>query len=144
MLSFKIHPQLLKDCFHLGQLNGQELLLLNNSLIPWFIILPITQETELYKLEISERQKLDKNIHLLSEFISNHYNPDKLNVASIGNMVPQMHMHVIGRFESDPYWPGVVWGRDESRCSSNGEILELVKTLQLSMPKQIFVVNSFQ
>lgn len=51
---------------------------------------------------------------------------DKVNIAAIGNMVPQFHFHVIGRWKTDPYWPGVVWGRVEPGCVyGDGEVLEL-------------------
>ncbi|MCB1586370.1 MAG: HIT domain-containing protein, partial [Xanthomonadales bacterium] len=103
MTTITINPKLKADTFELGQLNEQTLLLMNNSLVPWFIILPNTQETELFKLDKAERAKLDKNIDLLSGLLVNHFKTDKLNIATIGNIVSQMHVHIIGRSVDDAF-----------------------------------------
>ncbi|MDM5147485.1 HIT family protein [Candidatus Persebacteraceae bacterium Df01] len=132
MKTVEIDPRLKEDTIQLGIINGQALLLMNNSLVPWFIVLPNTSETELYKLSDSERRVLEKNINILSEFILNNFFVEKLNVASIGNMVSQMHIHIVGRHKNDLCWPGVVWGQTDRKAYKE---LELTYILTLIVQK---------
>ena len=129
MTTITINSKLKADTFELGQLNGQTLLLMKNSLVPWFIVLPNTHETELFKLDKSERAKLDKNIDLLSGFLVNHFKTDKLNIATIGNIVSQMHVHIIGRCVDDPFWPGVVWGQAKKTEYKKEEVERMIQLL---------------
>jgi diadenosine tetraphosphate (Ap4A) HIT family hydrolase len=57
----------------------------------------------------------NRNHHQSWHFIGDHYRPDKINIGMLGNQVPQLHVHVIGRFESDPAWPGGVWSCEEKQ-----------------------------
>ena len=122
MTTVEIDARLKEDTIHLGFINGQALLLMNNSLVPWFIVLPNTSEIELYNLPESERSVLEKNINLLSEFILTNFDVEKLNVATIGNLVSQMHVHIVGRHKNDFCWPGVVWGRTDRRAYKELEL----------------------
>lgn len=79
-------------------------------MFPWFVLVPHTAETELYRLSPEQQQQLLKLINIMSQFIQTHFDVDKLNIASIGNVVSQMHIHIVGRSKKDPCWPGVVWG----------------------------------
>ena len=132
MKTVDLDARLKNDTIQLGFLNGQALLLMNNSLLPWFILIPNTSETELYNLPESERRLLENNIDLLSEFVLNHFDVDKLNVASIGNVVSQMHVHIVGRNKTDFCWPGVVWGRPERQAY---EELEIAGIMDLAVEK---------
>jgi diadenosine tetraphosphate (Ap4A) HIT family hydrolase len=132
MKTIEIDARLKEDTIQLGFLNGQTLLLMNNSLAPWFIVLPNTSEKELFKLPESERRVLEKNINILSEFIVNNFDVEKLNVATIGNVVSQMHIHVVGRHRNDFCWPGVVWGRTDKVAYGD---LELTSILTLAVNK---------
>jgi diadenosine tetraphosphate (Ap4A) HIT family hydrolase len=95
-----IHPQLLADCHHLGR----------NSLVPWFILVPDTAETDLLDLPPTERAAVMEDCAAVSGFIKQVLGFPKVNVAGLGNVVPQMHLHVIGRREGDACWPQPVWG----------------------------------
>lgn len=111
-MTFQLDPRLQNDCYQLAESDNSYCLLLNNSYFPWLIIVPKTEQTELYLLPEKQQQQLQKEINLISEFVNTHFICDKLNVASIGNIVKQMHIHIIARTEADPCWPGVVWGTD--------------------------------
>ena len=109
-MTFQLHEQLAADCHTLGH-SGSTLLLLNrNALYPWFILVPESNETEFYRLDPNQQSELLALINQLSGFIEHHFAVDKLNIAAIGNVVSQLHIHVIGRNRTDPTWPGVVWG----------------------------------
>ena len=113
MNDFVLDKKLADDTFELGRLNGQLLLLMNNSLVPWFILVPMTAKTEICELDEADQAILYRNIDLLSQHILRQFDASKINVAAIGNVVKQLHVHVIGRNENDYCWPDVVWGRQE-------------------------------
>ncbi len=118
-----LHPQLAKDCLQLGRFPLCRLLLMNDRNFPWFILVPDRDEIrEIYQLEADDRARLLRESCLLSEFLMAEFNGDKLNVAALGNQVPQLHLHHIVRFESDPAWPGPVWGRVEPVAYDGGAI----------------------
>jgi diadenosine tetraphosphate (Ap4A) HIT family hydrolase len=115
MSNFKLDPRLKKDCIVLGKLNGINLLLMNNALVPWFILVPETKKIEIYELGQDEQDSLYKTISEQSLFIKSTYSIEKLNVAAIGNIVRQLHIHVVGRQKGDYCWPNVVWGTKEKQ-----------------------------
>ncbi len=110
---FELDPVLEKDCIIIGELDDCLLLLMNNSLVPWFIFVPMVEATELFELSDEHHRSMSKNINQLSQFILNKFNSTKINIAAIGNVVNQLHIHVIGRHPNDYCWPNVVWGRPE-------------------------------
>lgn len=105
-----IHPQLLADCHHLGSLPHCEVLLNRNAGLHWFILVPRTQLQDVLDLEAQERNAVLGECAALSAFIKQVLGYSKVNVAGLGNVVPDMHLHVIGRAEDDPAWPRPVWG----------------------------------
>ena len=112
MTEFSIDERLLNDCHVLAETDGLSFLLHGNAEVAWFVIVPHVDQTEFYQLDVDLQHRLCKQIELLSRFIKLNFISDKINVATIGNVVSQMHIHVIGRREDDLYWPDVVWGRD--------------------------------
>ncbi len=107
----QIHPQLQQDCHPLGRLDTCTLLLHKNALVPWFILLPPGEQRELYQMEPALQQQVHGEINRLAAFVENYFHTDKLNIATIGNIVPQLHIHIIGRFHDDFCWPAPVWGQ---------------------------------
>lgn len=130
-MTFQLDPRLKKDCYQLAESEHSFWLLLNNSHFPWLIIVPKVQESELYLLTQQQQAQIQFETNLLSEFIDKNFDCSKLNVASIGNIVKQMHIHIIGRSESDPCWPGVVWGTDFKPAYETAAALEIQTKLQL-------------
>ena len=108
----EIHSQLVADCISLGRFPLCHLLLMNDQNYPWFILVPDRDNIrEIYQLESADRSQLLKESCRLSEFVMTAFKGDKLNVAALGNQVPQLHLHHIVRYESDPAWPGPIWGK---------------------------------
>lgn len=114
MQPFILDERLAADCYSLGTLHGAELLLMNNAHFAWMILVPHTEHTEFYELARNEQQLILASINELSVFIKQHFACEKLNIATIGNVVRQLHIHVVGRNRNDPCWPGVVWGTQDS------------------------------
>jgi diadenosine tetraphosphate (Ap4A) HIT family hydrolase len=107
---FTLHPQLVEDCHPLGELGFCHLLLHRNASLPWFILVPETHLKDLLDLPAALRSKALDDAALVSRFIKEELDYPKVNFAVIGNVVPQMHLHVVGRSKSDPCWPAPVWG----------------------------------
>lgn len=130
MTSFNLHPQLEKDCHILGKLDLCHILLLNNALVPWFVLVPETSITEFHHLEQQQQLLLLTEINHISGFIENNFEITKLNTATIGNIVQQMHIHIIGRHEKDYCWPGVVWGRPEKEAYESAQVDKIKNALK--------------
>ena len=107
----KLHPQLEKDCIVLGEFSLCSLLLLNDANYPWFILLPNREGiSEIHQLSVADQQQLLKESMFFSHCLEQIFQPDKLNIAALGNVVPQLHIHHIARFTTDACWPAPVWG----------------------------------
>jgi len=105
-----LDPRLAADGHLLGLLGDTRLLLLDDARFPWLILVPATEAVELCDLEPTLREQVWAQVHEVSLLVRALFPVDKLNVAAIGNVVSQLHLHVIGRRRDDPCWPGVVWG----------------------------------
>ena len=110
---FAIHPQLLADCHRLGQLSATHLLLHRNAAVPWLILLPETTALNLLDLPREQRDAVLEDCKRVSDRLLEELGCARINVAWIGNLVPQLHVHVIGRSPGDPCWPRPVWGHLE-------------------------------
>ena len=110
MNDFALHPRLENDTIVIGHFPLSLLLLHKDANYPWFILVPQRTQAEIYQLDEADRSQLMKESCLLAEALNSVFEPDKLNLATIGNMVPQLHYHHVVRFKNDPAWPGPVWG----------------------------------
>lgn len=124
-----LDPRLQADCIALGVLHGCRLLLMNNALVPWFILVPDTDHTELYELAPAQQSDVLAAVNLLSALLKTHLGAEKVNVAAIGNVVAQLHVHVVGRRADDFCWPGVVWGTQQRRPYDRAQAAELAATV---------------
>lgn len=132
-----IHPQLQADCHLLGDLAASTLLLHRNDRMPWFILVPDTDLADVLDLPAAQRAAVLTDCAAVSAFIKQALGYPKVNFGGLGNVVPQMHLHVIGRREGDACWPQPVWGNltegdeyDKSRLQEWQD--ELVRAAGLS------------
>lgn len=110
-MAFELHPGLAADTIELGSFPLSRLLLMNDSRYPWCVLVPQRENVrEIHELAESDRLQLLHEITRLSEQMQASFEAHKMNVAALGNQVPQLHIHVIARQTSDPAWPGPVWG----------------------------------
>lgn len=122
-MAFQIHPRLAAGGSELGRLGGCRLLLKNNTLFPWFILVPEVEGIEdLHQLPPGQYDEVMAALRRVCEFVSSHFQPEKLNVGCIGNQVRQMHLQIIGRSPEDPAWPGTVWAFDGKSAYPEAEI----------------------
>lgn len=130
MKNFTLDERLANDCIVLGKLNMCLLLLMNNSLVPWFILVPETTESEIIDLSHSEQEILLKEINLVSRFVRDNFDCKKLNTAAIGNIVSQLHIHIVGRNPADYCWPNVVWGTKEKQVYLDSQVNEITNLIK--------------
>ncbi len=111
-MNFKLHPRLEQDCIAIGRFELCRLLMMNDSQYPWFILVPERASLqEIYQLSKIERKILTEESCYLAENLAMLYKADKMNIAAIGNLVPQLHIHHIVRYQTDKAWPAPVWGK---------------------------------
>ncbi len=122
-----LHPQLDADTHRLGAFPEGVLLLHKDAALPWFILVPQGDHQQLHELPVSQRDALSRRCDALAVFITDHWHCDRINQAAIGNLVPQLHLHIIGRREDDPCWPGVVWGRMDSGLHYDADEVERLR-----------------
>ena len=128
-MSLKLHPQLEKDCLLLGGIKTSQLLLHKNALVPWFIIVPDTHLNEIYKLPLSHQHNIHEEINQVANFVDAFFSADKLNIASIGNIVPQLHIHIIARHTDDFCWPKPVWGQEGFQAYKDDDVARILAQL---------------
>lgn len=121
-----IDEQLLADCHLLGTLEQASVLLNRNASVGWLILVPETRAIDWHQLDDAEHARVSAQIRRLTAFAFVYFEGHKMNVATLGNQVAQMHIHVIARRRDDPCWPRPVWGQlDIQRDYSNGELAAL-------------------
>jgi diadenosine tetraphosphate (Ap4A) HIT family hydrolase len=107
---FSLHPQLAQDCTTIADLDVCRVLLMHNARFPWLILVPMRADVrELYELGDEDYVMAMAEVRRVSRALQRFTNADKMNVAALGNMVPQLHIHVIARFTGDAAWPQPVW-----------------------------------
>ncbi len=111
MTGFTLDPRLAADSVPVVDLPLSAVRLMNERSWPWLILVPRRPAlVELIELGAVDRATLMEEIARAAEALKRLYRPDKLNVAALGNLVPQLHVHVIARFHGDPAWPRPIWG----------------------------------
>jgi diadenosine tetraphosphate (Ap4A) HIT family hydrolase len=129
--SFILDKKLADDTLLISDLKLCRLLLMNNKNYPWLILVPRKNNLkELIDLHFTEQVLLLEEINLVSKILQKIFNPDKLNIATLGNVVQQLHMHVIARFKNDISFPRPVWVSTESVSYSAGEAENLIKQIK--------------
>lgn len=108
---FELHSQLANDCIEVGDLTLCKVLLLNDRLYPWLILVPRREGvSEIFQLTEEDQIQLLTESSAVGKALMAYFSADKLNVAALGNMVPQLHVHHVLRYKTDPMWPKPVWG----------------------------------
>lgn len=108
---FELHPRLQADTQILGDLPLCRVLLAKDSQYPWLILVPrVPGLREIHHLPPEQQQQLMQESCAVATLMEEALGPDKINVAALGNLVPQLHLHHVARFSSDAAWPGPIWG----------------------------------
>lgn len=136
---FALDPRLEQDTLHVGDFPLCRLLLMNDASYPWFILVPRREEvSELFQLDEADQRSLWRETNLLAEVLKDTFKADKMNVASLGNMVSQLHMHVIARRRGDAAWPAPVWGYQPAQPYTEDQVKEVRDRLKLVLSSEDF------
>lgn len=131
MSAWQLHPQLAADTVPVIELALSEVRLMDDANHPWLVLVPrVAGITELIDLDPAQRMQVTAEIDAACRALKALFKPDKLNVAALGNMVPQLHVHVIARYREDIAWPRPVWGAANAMPYTPEGLIERVQALQ--------------
>lgn len=129
---FSLDERIESDSILIGDLPLCKFLLMNDSNYPWFLLVPRRVEIkEIFDLSEDDREQLDFETVEVSKFIKSSFNPEKINIASLGNIVSQFHVHIIARYTDDISWPDPVWGKypySEYEGTQSEDLLKISKS----------------
>lgn len=135
MSRWQLHPQLAGDTHPLASLRLCDVRLMDDANYPWLILVPrVVDARELIDLEQAQRLRLVEEIDAVSRVLRDTFKPDKLNIAALGNVVAQLHVHAIARYNSDPAWPAPVWGRAAARPYTSEALIERIHAITTHLP----------
>lgn len=135
---FELHPQLAKDCQLIGRFTLCHLLLMRDANYPWCILVPDRAGiTEIYQLSAEDQQQLMRESSLLASSMATLFAADKMNIAALGNIVPQLHIHHIVRQRTDPAWPAPVWGKLPARSYTDADLENTLLMLRDALQDQL-------
>jgi diadenosine tetraphosphate (Ap4A) HIT family hydrolase len=130
---FKLHPQLALDTVFITDWKLSQVLLMDNRLFPWIILVPrLADLHEIHHLCAENRAILMEEMTRASHAMEQGFKTDKINVAAIGNIVSQLHVHIVARLQTDPAWPHPVWGsayREPYATQEKADRVHYLKTL---------------
>lgn len=131
---FELHERLAADTAKVATLGLSRVLLMNDRRWPWLILVPARAGvTEIHQLSEGERRELIEEITKASKVLEELHTPDKINVGALGNLVPQLHIHVIARTYADPAWPAPVWGYGSAIAYEEQALAAQVEALQRAL-----------
>lgn len=129
---FALDSRLQQDTLPIGDFPLCRLLLMKDAHYPWFILVPRREEVvELFQLDAEDQRALWQETTELAEILKDTFGADKMNVAALGNVVSQLHMHVIVRRRDDAAWPAPVWGRHPAQPYTDEQIAAIRDKLRL-------------
>jgi diadenosine tetraphosphate (Ap4A) HIT family hydrolase len=131
---FTLDARLQQDTLLIGDFALCRLLLMNDAQFPWFILVPRREDmSEVFQLDIADQQLLWQETSELAETLKDTFAADKINVANLGNMVSQLHMHVIVRRRDDAVWPAPVWGKLPAQPYSTEQLAAVMAKLRMAL-----------
>lgn len=134
-MAFVLHPRLMADTAVIVDWSLSRVLLMNDKRFPWVVLVPRRPNAiELFDLDTASRATLSNEIaraaERLKDWARTRGGSDKMNIGAIGNMVPQLHIHVVSRRKGDALWPGTVWGAGQAEHYGAAELMRVVSELR--------------
>jgi diadenosine tetraphosphate (Ap4A) HIT family hydrolase len=131
---FKLDPRLQQDTLFIASFKLCDALLMNDARYPWVILVPrITGLTEIYQLSERDQQQLMRESNTVAQNLAELVSADKMNVAALGNVVSQLHIHHVARYQHDENWPDPVWGKGLAVPYSEDEQKAVIYQLQQTL-----------
>ncbi|ODC05273.1 hypothetical protein BFW38_07635 [Terasakiispira papahanaumokuakeensis] len=134
-MTFTLHPRLAADSHWVGELSLCQVRLINDQRFPWLLLIPQRAHmTELHQLDSDDYIQLFTEIRQLAAPFQQLTQADKLNIATLGNMVPQLHLHLVARHPQDAAWPGPVWGHGQAEPYSDEDLTAQINLIRRQLP----------
>ena len=131
---FQLHARLAEDSVHITDLPLSQLRLARDARFPWAILVPARPGlSELTDLTPEDQRQLLAEIVMVSRALQRLHHPDKINLGALGNLVPQLHFHVIARFRGDAAWPGPVWGAGQAEAYGADDLAAACQELKAAL-----------
>jgi len=131
---YELHPQLADDTTPVCDLPLCEVRLMDDANHPWLVLVPkLAGAVEIIDLSPAQRIQLSADIDAAARALKALFKPHKLNVAALGNQVPQLHVHVIARYTDDIAWPRPVWGAANARPYAPEQLIERTSALRAAL-----------
>jgi diadenosine tetraphosphate (Ap4A) HIT family hydrolase len=132
MALFTLDPRLQQDTLYIAEFSLCKVLLMNDARYPWVILVPkVTGLTEIFQLDEAGQQQLMVESNFVAQKLKQVIQADKMNVAALGNVVSQLHIHHVARFIQDDTWPAPVWGKGDAIAYTQAEsdaVISLLKS----------------
>lgn len=129
---YELHHQLKQDTFYLGHLKLCDVLLMNDARYPWVILVPRRENiTEVFQLSNADQHLLSTESTFVAKQLSSLVAADKMNIAALGNIVSQLHIHHVARYQTDEAWPAPIWGTGSTVTYSKGESLAVAEQMKM-------------
>lgn len=130
MRAFELDPRLARDTELVASLGLCQLRMMKDSRWPWFMLVPQRNDlSELFELTPLDQTLLTFETNMVAAALKKATGAEKINVAAIGNIVRQLHVHIVARFEGDPNWPGPIWGYSQAEAYEDKAKQSLIKSL---------------
>ncbi|HZJ92189.1 MAG TPA: HIT domain-containing protein [Thiopseudomonas sp.] len=128
---FEMDKRLVQDTVVLGDFALSRVLLMNDSRYPWLILVPrIADASEVFELTAAQQQQLWQETSRVGQVLKMLFQADKINIATLGNVVQQLHMHIVVRMQDDAAWPAPVWGRGMAQPYTVEQLAQIQARLQ--------------
>ena len=135
-MAFKLHPDLVRDGINMGRLELCRILLINDSNYPWFVLVPEREDiSDTIDLAPDDYAQTWFESRIFSQVIMDVFEGQKLNVAALGNMTPQLHIHHVVRYHDDAAWPGPIWGKVPMAPYNDAAISVIKSKLKSGLPE---------
>jgi diadenosine tetraphosphate (Ap4A) HIT family hydrolase len=139
---FALDPRLQQDTLPIGDFPLCRLLLSNDSNYPWFILVPRREAiSEIFQLDVADQQLLWQETTALAHWLKESFDADKMNVATLGNVVSQLHMHVIVRKRDDAAWPAPVWGKHPATPYTPEQVAAIRERVRLGLTDDFTILE---
>ena len=131
---FEMDKRLVGDTVELGDFALSRVLLMNDSRYPWLILVPrVVDASEVFDLQLEQQQELWQETQIVAHALKHAFAADKINIATLGNVVSQLHMHIVVRMQNDEAWPAPIWGLGVPQPYSESALIEMRTRLQAAL-----------
>ena len=135
---FELDPRLNNDTLLLGEFPLSQLLLVKDNRYPWCILVPkVVAVTEIYQLSVPQQQQLTAESACVAQTLMQLFAGDSMNIAALGNVVSQLHIHHVVRYQNDYSWPGPIWGVGSAQAYQAEELNDLANKIITAVSKQL-------